>query len=227
MLLLILFASEGVEAEIQVKTEPDFGVMTSMICRLFPGAIDFLDDEDYVLTSDSDLIPIRKAYYQVQDYDAIGVWNGFCCGTFQLKNKTYEMYPMGHIGMKKKLWKEVMELKSGLTINSKLISDLVRERIDKKAVKQDKKISPGDQTWFADQIILSSRIQIYAAKKNMSILKRPYEGIRLSQPIELVNITNESFQEKTDFHAFKDHYMTFYPQTESLMKRRKVIFVYT
>ena len=54
---------------IQVISDPNFGVMTSMISRLFVGAIDFLED---VLTSDSDLIPISKAYFQVQDYDAIG-----------------------------------------------------------------------------------------------------------------------------------------------------------
>ena len=207
---------------ILIKSDPHYGVMTSMISRLFVGAIDFLDDEDYVLTSDSDLIPISMTYYKVQDYDAIGAWNGFCCGSFNLKNKTYEMYAMGHIGMKTKHWKGVMGLDEKVAINTKLIADLVKETFDEKVVKEDEKIGRGDQTWYADQVTLSSKIQIYSAKTNTTIRKRPYEGIRLDRihnPVFLNNLVNTSLHKLTDFHAFHEQYVDHYKITEFLLKK--------
>ncbi|CAF0762906.1 unnamed protein product [Brachionus calyciflorus] len=176
-----------------VKSEKKFGVMTSMISRLFVGAIDFLKDEDFIITSDSDLIPIKKSYYEINDREAVCVWNAFCCGQFKHLNRTFNMYPMGHIGMKKKHWRGVIELNSTLEINTKAVADLLRASFDQSVVKEDKQIARGDRTWYADQVILSSKIEIYVNDKSKAkISKKNYQGTRLDR-IHSIIIISQSY----------------------------------
>lgn len=50
-----------------ISSDKDYELMTSMISRLFVGAIEFLNDEDYINTADSGLIPVTLEYYKIKD----------------------------------------------------------------------------------------------------------------------------------------------------------------
>ncbi|RNA21662.1 hypothetical protein BpHYR1_032652 [Brachionus plicatilis] len=194
-----------------VKSDEGYDLMTSLICRMFVGALDFLGEEDYVITSDSDLIPIMPEYYETEDTDGITAWNSECCGRFTYKNRSYQMYPMGHIGMKKKHWKGVMNLASDTEINSKAIAGLISDFFSQKYVKKNNKIAKGDPTWIADQTILSQKIEVYTSDLNKAkLIKKPFEGMRLdrSQNDDTLNyLMDYKFDKLTDFHAFQSNYL--------------------
>ncbi|RNA32007.1 hypothetical protein BpHYR1_053322 [Brachionus plicatilis] len=206
-----------------IKSQKYYGLMTSMICRLFVGALDFLDEEDYVVTSDSDLMPIRSQYYEIKDMEAITAWNSECCGNFMHKNRSYKMYPMGHIGMKKKHWKGVMNLTSDAEIQTKTIIDLLEAFFSSNHVKKDNEIKRGDATWNADQIILSQKINIYSSDLNRTkIVQKPYQGIRLdrSQSLTtLMNLVDNKFSKLTDFHAFHSNFLKRWIVTSKLLTK--------
>jgi len=78
---------------VNVEAPSNYETMTGMLSRLFIG---LLPDElaaanDFLITSDSDLYPINKEYYNILNNDAIKAWNAFCCGVFQHENNHYEM----------------------------------------------------------------------------------------------------------------------------------------
>ncbi|CAF0783789.1 unnamed protein product [Brachionus calyciflorus] len=208
---------------IVIKSDKNYGKITSMVSRLFAGAITELNDEDYIMTSDSDLIPISKSYYNTESHDAITVWNAFCCGSYQLKNKNYEMYPMGHIGMKKKHWREVMNFNKETKINSESVRILVGDNMGNHLFKEDDKIARGDPTWFADQTILSKQISIYVNELNRTeLIKKKFTGIRYDRiysDSELIKLANDSYDQLTDFHAFHSDFSEKWPIMENLFKR--------
>ena len=84
-----------------------------MLARIFLGYISkeyIADDNDYIITSDTDLIPINHEYYEFsyKSDGEITVWNGFCCGIFEFKGEYYNEYAMSHIGMKKYMWRNIL-----------------------------------------------------------------------------------------------------------------------
>lgn len=90
----------------------NYEAQIGMLARLFIGYIGndyILDDNDYIILGDTDLIPINLNYYDF-DYknDAITIWNGFCCRKFEYKKVLYREYPMSHIGMRKYMWKNIL-----------------------------------------------------------------------------------------------------------------------
>ena len=97
---------------VNVNSPKNYETMISMLSRLFNGLLpdDLVGPNDFVITSDADLYPINKDYYNILNTNEITVWNAECCGEFKHKNKTYENIPMGNTGMKKWQWLEVMEI---------------------------------------------------------------------------------------------------------------------
>ncbi|CAF0915421.1 unnamed protein product [Brachionus calyciflorus] len=190
-----------------IKSDKNYGLVTAMLCRLFVGVIDELMDEDYVLTSDSDLIPVGSNYYRIEDMEAITAWNAFCCGNFDFKKRTFQMYPMGHIGMKKKHWRGVMKLNPLTKINTQSIAKLLTESYDASYVKEDNKVGRGDGTWNADQ--------------------RAYEGARFDRSEKdksLRFLVENEFNRISDFHGFHSDFMERWEVSDLLFKR---IFTYT
>lgn len=208
---------------IVIKTERNYGKITAMISRLFAGVLKNIDDDDYVITSDSDLIPIRKSYYLIKKKDGITILNGFCCGFIIHKGKKYDMYPMGHIGMKKKIWRDIMNLDSETIINSSSIIQLVRYNLEDKIVKKDNKILNGDLTWYADQTIVSIKISKYVNdEKKANLVKIGYKGIRFDRKysdIKLLEYLFKNYSLITDFHTFQFDSFKRWDVTNELLKR--------
>lgn len=81
-----------------------------MLARLFVGLIkdDLISNNDIIFQTDADLIPINKKYYQSFDKsDSIKILDVSSfqspIGKFRYKMKSYQMYFMGHIGMKQSI----------------------------------------------------------------------------------------------------------------------------
>lgn len=72
-----------------------YAIKISQLVRVFSGFLpnSIVDDDDDIITSDSDLMPIKpRAYIPKAGTDGF-IFNAFCCGTFKRREKTYRMFP--------------------------------------------------------------------------------------------------------------------------------------
>lgn len=124
---------------VYIDCDPDYQVITSMVGRLFVGVLDeeIVKEQDFVITSDADLIPLQKSYYEANiNNTEIKVWNAFCCGNFDFKGKSIAMYPIGHIGMRKYQWKEMMQLNDSTKLTTKSVIEVIKRFFDDSVVKK-------------------------------------------------------------------------------------------
>ncbi|CAF4055042.1 unnamed protein product [Adineta steineri] len=99
-----------------------YAIKISQTIRVFIGflPLPFINDDDFLLTTDSDLLPLRREQYMLRkDYPDGFIVNRWCCGTFKMRNKTYHMFPMGHLHIKRKVWR-AMVLES--TVHQELVN---------------------------------------------------------------------------------------------------------
>lgn len=206
---------------IHVKSEAEFQKITAMVSRLLIGLIDetIIGANDFVITSDSDLIPIRKAYYNRFQSEYINLWNPLCCGKFDYNGKKLQMYPMGHIGMKKKLWKDLFNVnEKSESLDSKAVFKLVRKYYNETFIKKNTAISKGDSTWYIDQSIFAVAVNQYVeVEKKAQINLIPMLGKRLDRTSSFeYQITVHHY---LDFHAFQGDLNTKWPEIKLFMKQ--------
>jgi hypothetical protein len=95
------------------KSFPRYEAQLGMLARLFVGYLTtnyVQSEDDFILLTDVDLIPIRHGYYAMNEAsESVKIWNAYCCERFTYKGREYEHYPMSHIGMRKRQWREILE----------------------------------------------------------------------------------------------------------------------
>ena len=69
----------------------------------FPG-----NNDDYVITTDSDLWPIHREHYTPKSNHQIVLVHSACCGNFQWNGTSYTMLPMSNIGTSVSTWKQII-----------------------------------------------------------------------------------------------------------------------
>lgn len=100
-----------------MRSFPGYESQLGQLSRLLPGFLskEYISDEnDLIILSDSDLIPVRKSYYTMNEVDhvetnAIKIWNAFCCEPFYHRGREFDHYPMSHVGMRKHQWRYLFE----------------------------------------------------------------------------------------------------------------------
>ena len=86
---------------ISINADSNNSIFISQNVRLFAGIFpdDSLTDQDFVMTSDSELAVFRSSYFNVdlsKNGSKITVWNAFCCSNFRFSDdQEYPMYPLG------------------------------------------------------------------------------------------------------------------------------------
>jgi hypothetical protein len=70
-------------------------VKLSQLVRVFSGFLpdSIVEDEDNILTGDSDLIPLKGTEYKPSPGTNGFIFNAHCCGTFGRRGKNYKMFP--------------------------------------------------------------------------------------------------------------------------------------
>jgi hypothetical protein len=199
---------------LSLKVKKNFSKVISQVIRIFIGHLpNTINDNAFVMTSDSDLAPLNFKYYHVNPIkmnSTITIWNAFCCGNFKHVNeKTYQMFPMGHIGMTKRLWRQVVFSKQFNTSDFKLDGDSVMNMIFQvfgKNFTQDKRKS--GVAWYSDQNLISVFIHEYVlAKRNaFSLDLRRYQGSRLDRSLGELKWKNmlENAHTLTDSHLYQE-----------------------
>jgi hypothetical protein len=203
---------------IHVPSIKNYEVITGMLARLFVGILPnhIIRDDDFIITTDTDLFPLSETYLKFDSSESIKLWDVGSCNDFKYNGQTYEMYAMGHIGMRKKQWREVMKIENKtIKLTSDIILKLIVNLYGKKYVKMNHEIKKGPQTeypvWFLDQMTISIFLKEYVEdKKKANYFKIKYRGTRLARNI----IFNSNWLDKsqlkylTDFHSFQEGVFT-------------------
>jgi hypothetical protein len=80
---------------LEFQCNESYSVKASQLLRIFSGFLpsNLVQDEDIILTSDSDLIPLKQSEYQPTPGTDGFIFNAFCCDPFERRGKTYKMVP--------------------------------------------------------------------------------------------------------------------------------------
>ena len=208
--LVIEYLNDMKVKTVRLKIRKELNLFVSMISRIFVGLLsdDLVNDEDFVITSDADIIPFdKKYYYSFKAESDIVLWNAYCCGSFDFKGKQYTMYPLSHIGMRKKHWRQVMNIQPEDygKLNKETIMKIMKElHGDSEVYNGQSEIQRGDKFWYMDQVTIS--VNIVKNGKGLKVDKIAYKGKRQDRAISSLDrwISNlESIKHKlTDFHLF-------------------------
>lgn len=180
---------------INFQCDKSYATKISQLVRIFTGYLSdtIIKDSEYILTTDSDIIPMFEKDYQLTNNTSGFIYNAFCCGSFKRRNKTYAMYPMSHICITKKIWRDLFiestqrkELfKSDLQEFDKilltekapfsfdLISFYTRQEFGK---LYDSNMIKGDSGWYMDQVYSSMLLNDYLEQHPDIKIDKRYKG---------------------------------------------------
>ena len=131
-------------------------------------------------------------------------------GEFGYNGTNYMMLFMGHIGMTKKQWREVMQFNDKMKLDSGIVLNLVRQFYGNSSIKKNNEFTRGDDAWFLDQKIVSINIARYLKKNNNSqIYKNMSPGIKLDRiwsDEKWLDTFNNKYDSINDVHLFHENY---------------------
>jgi hypothetical protein len=80
---------------VDLQCNESYSIKLSQLVRVFSGFLpdDIVEDEDNILTGDSDLMPLKAGEYQPTPGTHGFIFNAFCCGQFQRRGRSYTMFP--------------------------------------------------------------------------------------------------------------------------------------
>lgn len=127
------------------------------VSRLFPATLPQINDNDYILTSDADMLPLSQAYFNQQNLDF--KFNLFTADAYAdiTKNLQPPKFPMCYLGATAKNWKEVIGIKSN-DINLEIRNSFIG-RLD---------------TWSNDEEYFASKIMNHRIYNSGPIFKGDY-----------------------------------------------------
>jgi hypothetical protein len=206
------------------QCDKSYSVKMSQLVRIFAGYLSdtLVSDDDYILTTDSDIIPINKQDYQLKANTSGFLYNAFCCGSFERRGKSYHMYPLSHICLSKKIWRDLFLesiqrkeiFNSNLSfLNPILLSDKAPFSFETISLytrqefgqMYDSNMSKGDSAWYMDQVYSSMLITDYSKKHpNIIINKRSKTSRRLDPHLPDFMWEPERLQKFGDAHIIHD-----------------------
>jgi hypothetical protein len=83
---------------VDLQCNESYSIKSSQLVRVFSGFLpdDIVQDEDIILTGDSDLMPLNASEYQPTPGTHGFIFNAFCCDPFQRRGRTYKMFPSNY-----------------------------------------------------------------------------------------------------------------------------------
>ncbi len=199
--------------------------MSGMISRLFIGWIDCIEDDAFVFTTDSDLIPIKKSYYQIENKDSIILLDAFRFGSFDYKNNMYKHYSCQYTGMIKSKWKTIIQAKDDYKykLDGASILKLVETIYGSNLIRKDRLTQRGDESWWLDQHILSIKIGNYLKENSAQIyFEKPYVGLKLDRihsNSEWNLVFNSKWNNVIDCHLFHETYVLKFKKLKDLFRK--------
>jgi hypothetical protein len=178
----------------------------------FPG-----QPSDFVLTTDSDLWPLRKEHfyypYKMADRPLMLI-HSQCCGLFKFNGRSYRMFPMSHIGASAAVWQEIVNgnISTNIKANdSETILDYFQNVFGER-VRQPVVFASND--WYYDQKLVSIRVHEWIDRqplKNDSVYRASDAGLKRIDRIRwnADKIKPSDFDSYFDSHLHVDVFMPY------------------
>lgn len=141
----------------------------SQVIRLFAAALDFIKEEDYVLTSDVDIWPLDYFYFEPPKQKNDAKTSFFSVLYSNIYTREEAMYPICYLGAEKSTWKSIMEIPSSKTLkNEQLLKELTIQALEtgKKQSKGWENREKGSVQWNFDQKLIYSQTQKLLSRQN-------------------------------------------------------------
>jgi hypothetical protein len=162
------------------ETQYDSSMM-AQVSRLYAAHTNSLNDDDYLMTSDIDMLPLGNHWDT--DYSKITCWNHDLAG--------FGHYPICFIGMPVKEWRRVMLIDIGDGYNS-IIRDLDN-------LPQARSTNP-EERWVVDQDLITMRLKpLEKTVINRGVLANGYAYGRVDRSAWTLN-----HKEFIDCHMLRD-----------------------
>lgn len=206
---------------IEFQCPSSHSIKMSQLVRVFGGflADSIVGENDFILTTDSDILPLRESdYWVVPNTDGF-IYNAFCCGSFQRRNKTYRMYPMSHLCLSKQLWRNLVleSVQRTELLQSNLSAELLSERApfsfetislytrQEFGSLYDSNMTKGDAAWYMDQVLSSMMLNDYCGKHSKILIdKRHKLSLRLDPNAPYHMWTQRQLTQFGDAHLIHD-----------------------
>ncbi|CAF3146889.1 unnamed protein product [Rotaria sp. Silwood2] len=207
---------------IDIQCNSSYAVKLSQLVRVFSGFLpdSIVHDNDDILTSDSDLMPLKTSEYRPTNRTDGFIFNAFCCGSFHRRGRSYRMFPMGHIYLKKKVWRAIViesKQRSELLVNA---TDQIRHLLSENALLSfdmislyvrhefkkiyESRMTKGDSAWYMDQVLCSMLLTDYRERhKDFKIHERG-RGSRLDRASGIGYWNRDKFNQFGDAHLIHD-----------------------
>jgi hypothetical protein len=80
---------------IDIQCDSSYSIKVSQLVRIFAGFLpdSIVHDDDDILTSDSDLMPLKPSEYLPTIGTDGFIFNANCCGEFKRRERSYKMFP--------------------------------------------------------------------------------------------------------------------------------------
>ncbi|CAM2716054.1 unnamed protein product [Rotaria socialis] len=209
---------------VNLQCDIAYSIKLSQLVRMFGGFLSdsIVRDTDYILTSDSDIIPISENDYKLKNATDGFIYNAFCCGFFKRREKNHQMYPMSHICVTKKTWRNILLesvqrqelLNASLSPSNDILlsgkapfSFETMSLYTRHEFRQlyDSNMTKGDAAWFMDQAFSSMLLNDYLEKHtNMKIDKRHKKSQRLDPHLSHLFWQPHKFKQFGDAHIMHD-----------------------
>jgi len=140
-----------------VDAPPKNRRMLSQTVRLFVANMnEWAERDDYLITSDSDLWPLRQAHFTPEVNKSLVLVHSDCCDHFNFQNKSYRMLPMGNIGANASTWRQIMNYNHSKANDSESILNYYEEKFGPIV---NEEVTFASANWYFDQKMISIRIQ--------------------------------------------------------------------
>ncbi|CAF1965509.1 unnamed protein product, partial [Rotaria magnacalcarata] len=209
---------------LKIQSNVSYATKISQLIRVFVGLLPtaVVKDEDGLITTDADLIPINSGQYEFDPRSDGFLINPLCCGNFQRRGSIYRMLPMSHVYLKKRTWRAIL-------IQSKQRAELLflngsRELLSNNAQFSfqtinlyahhefsdiyDQNMVKGDSAWYMDQMLLSMLLTDYRGNHPSLVIAQRNLTERLDRDSGISYWNRSSFDQFGDAHLPHDEIFT-------------------
>ena len=191
-----------------IDAPPVSRIFISQTSRLFVSHMDQFrgKSDDILLTSDSDIWPLRRAHFDPDEpYDLL-LLNSGRAGKFQHENRTYNMQAISCIAASVETWKQLVPHAPMEGNYTEHILSFLEERFGSN-VRQ--KVILDSPEWYIDQKLISLNIYDWIEKHPQKKVVRMIEDGFFR--VDRINwdgdwINREEFEESVDSHLFYSGY---------------------
>jgi hypothetical protein len=194
---------------VYVSAQLDYIDQLGMLARIYACTLpdEIINEDDFLITSDSDLIPVNKNFFNFYNTKAITILNAFCCHKIHHDGKAYDMFPMSYIGMRKWQWREVMKIPNGMKLNGENMMSHLKKKYTRAVFRKNNETQKGDDVWYLDQITVTIAINEYVndeAFRHRRKLNKFYFGPRFDRidPPEVWYEKLKSADQMIDAHMY-------------------------